>query len=171
MLFENILFVCNTPLTSSNSTDAVHQPVNAIGQSHRGAHQSVNTAMSPPPVPSPNEFGNGYALGRPWPGASSGPVVSTPPFHFGLPSMPDFLVLTQSQSFGYQEAHRRFNAMCTYWQQHAFATGDMQQVVVRATMVQQESGRRKEVMVSVRFIILLMPSSSWLNQNLNAEYQ
>lgn len=46
MLFENMLFACNTPLTSSNSTDAVHQPVNAIGQSHRGAHQSVNTTMS-----------------------------------------------------------------------------------------------------------------------------
>ena len=65
MLFENILFACNTPLTSSNSTDAVHWPVNAIGQGHRGAHQSVNTAMGPPPVLSPNEFENEYALGHP----------------------------------------------------------------------------------------------------------
>lgn len=170
MLFENMLFACNTPLTSSNSTDAVHQPVNAIGQSHRGAHQSVNTTMSPPPVPSPNEFGNKYALGHPWPGALSGPVVSTPAFHFDLPSMPDFLVSTQSQSFGYHEFHRIFNAMHTYWQQHVFTTGDMWQVVIRTIVVQQEFSRRKEIMVSVRFIILLMLSLSWLNQNLNAEY-
>lgn len=156
MLIEILLFAYNTPLTSSNSTDAAHQPVNVIGQSHGGAHQSVNAVMGPPPVPSPNEFGNGFALGRPWPGASSGPVISTPAFHFGPPPMPDFLVSTQSQSFGYQEAHRRFNAMRTYWQQRAFATGDMRQVVVRATMVRRESGRKKEIMVSVRFIILPM---------------
>jgi hypothetical protein len=148
----------------TSSTEAAHQPVNAIGQSHGGARQLINVAMPPPPVPSLNEFGNGYALGCPWPGASSGPVISTPAFHFGAPPMPDFLVSTQSQSFGYQEAHRRFDVMRTYWQQRAYASGDMQQVVVRSTMVRQEPGKRKEIMVSVGLKVTLT-FSSMLNQN------
>lgn len=117
--------------------------------------------MPPPPPPGGTPaFSDGYALDIPWPpsaryprSTNAGPLVSTPGSHYrlrGQYAMPNFLSSLTVQNPGYGPAHTRYEEMRHYFQERAYANHGCELVVVKVTMMLQEPGRIKSVIVSVR---------------------
>ena len=67
-------------------------------------------------------------------------------------NMPDFC-LKYAQSSGYQTVHIQYKEMQKYFQHQVYRSHGAELMAVNVTLIVQELGKKKEVMVSVSFMV------------------
>jgi hypothetical protein len=114
--------------------------------------------MLPPPIPS-KSLGNNSAvlqMAQSWPRRekaqhppiNSGPIIFTPgQLHQPL-EIPGFSA-NGSKVNGYQDAHLMYDSMRNYFAQRAYATHNVELVVVKVTMKSLKPGNKHPSIVSV----------------------
>jgi len=114
--------------------------------------------MPPPPVPSgraadlPNNVV--MQMRKPWPKRDNGqpriggPNVFTPGQLHHTVDIPDFFAESPKQA-GYQAAHNMYDEMRNYFVQRAYATNNVELVVVKVTMKWMKPGNKNPSIVSV----------------------